>query len=319
MAFYERYHIPASGRVLFDSVLANFKPGHQDAWVDFKNPGRAPLLFLSGSEDHIMPPSVQASNAKHYKGVGTITEHDVYEGRPHLMVAGAGWEEIADHALDWALANAAWTPTPADAWGRATPAQTEPMASSSKPLVVIAYDPHWPGRFRQVADELRGRVGDDALRIDHIGSTSVPGLAAKDIIDVQITVRSITDADPWPDEPLAGLVRRRDVISDHIPGATSANERDWEKRYWARSQGLHVHVREDGSRQSALRAAVPRLPAVRRTRCPFLRRAQAGAGHARGRRLGRVLRREGPGAGSNHRGCRTLGGPHPWAPPPSDA
>ena len=67
LAFYERYHIPASGRVLFDSVLANFKPGHQDAWVDFKNPNRAPLLFLSGSEDHIMPPSVQASNAKHYK------------------------------------------------------------------------------------------------------------------------------------------------------------------------------------------------------------------------------------------------------------
>ena len=38
LAFYERYHIPASGRVLFDSVLANFQPGHQDAWVDFKNP-----------------------------------------------------------------------------------------------------------------------------------------------------------------------------------------------------------------------------------------------------------------------------------------
>ena len=104
LAFYERYHIPASGRVLFDSVLANFKPGHQGAWVDFKNPNRAPLLFLSGSEDHIMPPSVQASNAKHYKGEGTITEHDTYDGRPHLMVAGPGWEEIADRALEWALA-----------------------------------------------------------------------------------------------------------------------------------------------------------------------------------------------------------------------
>ena len=61
-----------------------------------RTPNRAPLLFLSGSEDHIMPPSVQASNAKHYKGDGTITEHDTYDGRPHLMVAGAGWEEIAD-------------------------------------------------------------------------------------------------------------------------------------------------------------------------------------------------------------------------------
>jgi hypothetical protein len=108
--FYERYHIPASGRVLFDSVLANFQPGHQDAWVDFKNPDRAPLLFLSGSEDHIMPASVQASNAKHYKGPGTLTEHETYEGRPHLMVAGQGWEEIADHALEWALAHSAGQP-----------------------------------------------------------------------------------------------------------------------------------------------------------------------------------------------------------------
>lgn len=109
MAFYERYAIPASGRILFDTVLANFKPGHQEAWVDFKNDQRAPLLFLSGSEDHIMPASVQASNAKHYKS-NTITQHEVYEGRPHLMVAGQGWEEVADRALDWALANAAWSP-----------------------------------------------------------------------------------------------------------------------------------------------------------------------------------------------------------------
>ncbi|GAB2475016.1 alpha/beta hydrolase [Xylanimonas ulmi] len=105
--FYERYHVPASGRVLFDSVLANYQPGHQDAWVDFNNARRAPLLFLSGSEDHIMPPSVQASNAKHYKAVGTVTEHETYDRRPHLMVAGPGWEEIADHALAWALAHAA--------------------------------------------------------------------------------------------------------------------------------------------------------------------------------------------------------------------
>jgi hypothetical protein len=57
-----------------------------------------------------MPPSVQASNAKHYKGEGTITEHEIYEGRPHLMVAGPGWEEIADRALGWAVEHATSTP-----------------------------------------------------------------------------------------------------------------------------------------------------------------------------------------------------------------
>ena len=108
---YERYHIPASGRVLVNSVTANLLPGHQDTWVDYKNEDRAPLLFISGSTDHIMPPSVQKSNAKHYKGKTTVTERIEFEG-PHLMIAAEGWEEIADTALDWALQHAA-SPTPA--------------------------------------------------------------------------------------------------------------------------------------------------------------------------------------------------------------
>jgi pimeloyl-ACP methyl ester carboxylesterase len=64
---YERYHIPASGRVFWGSALANIHPGPDDTHVDYKNPNRAPLLFISGSEDHLMPPSIQRSNAKHYK------------------------------------------------------------------------------------------------------------------------------------------------------------------------------------------------------------------------------------------------------------
>jgi pimeloyl-ACP methyl ester carboxylesterase len=105
-ALYERYHIPAPGRIVWQSVLANLEPGHQDSWVDYKNPDRAPLLFLSGGEDHIMPASVQASNAKHYKADGLVTEHEVYEGRDHAMVAATGWEEIADRALEWCLEHA---------------------------------------------------------------------------------------------------------------------------------------------------------------------------------------------------------------------
>jgi pimeloyl-ACP methyl ester carboxylesterase len=105
---YERYAIPAAGGILFNSVLANFEPGPQDTWVDYKNDDRAPLLFISGSEDHIMPPKVQRSNAKHYKS-NTITEVKEYEGYAHLLPAQNGWEAIADYALDWALANAGRT------------------------------------------------------------------------------------------------------------------------------------------------------------------------------------------------------------------
>ena len=105
LALYERYHVPASGAILWGIVLANLEPGHQATWVDYKNDSRAPLLFISGGEDHLMPPSVQRSNAKHYKS-NTITEVKEYEGRAHLLPAQEGWEEVADYALDWALANA---------------------------------------------------------------------------------------------------------------------------------------------------------------------------------------------------------------------
>jgi pimeloyl-ACP methyl ester carboxylesterase len=101
---YERYHIPASGRIFWGSALANIHPGRDDNYVDYKNDDRAPLLFISGSKDHLMPPSIQRSNAKHYKS-NTTTEIVEYDG-PHLMPSAPGWEEIADHALDWALEKA---------------------------------------------------------------------------------------------------------------------------------------------------------------------------------------------------------------------
>jgi pimeloyl-ACP methyl ester carboxylesterase len=102
---YERYAIPASGRILWNSVLANIMPGPQDIWVDYRNDARAPLLFISGSEDHLMPPKIQQSNLKHYKSTA-VTEIKEYEGYAHLLPAQKGWEQIADDVLDWAVEHA---------------------------------------------------------------------------------------------------------------------------------------------------------------------------------------------------------------------
>lgn len=110
---YQRYHVPASGRILWSSVLANFMPGPQDAAVDYARPDRAPLLFISGGEDHIMPPSVQRSNVKHY--TTGVVEHREYPGFAHLLPAQEGWQEIADVALEWAVAHAGTRPEPAGA------------------------------------------------------------------------------------------------------------------------------------------------------------------------------------------------------------
>lgn len=110
-ALYERYAVPVSGRIIFESALANLTPGHQGTWVDYHNEKRAPLLFVAGSRDHIMPPKVQWSNAAHYKAASTITDVVEFGGMPHLLPAAPGWEEIADYVLAWAVRHAT-TPPP---------------------------------------------------------------------------------------------------------------------------------------------------------------------------------------------------------------
>jgi hypothetical protein len=60
-----------------------------------------------------MPPSVNKSNAKHYKAEGTITDYFEFPGRDHWTCAAPGWEQVADYALDWAVARATGAEAPA--------------------------------------------------------------------------------------------------------------------------------------------------------------------------------------------------------------
>ncbi|MEU5320204.1 alpha/beta fold hydrolase [Streptomyces sp. NPDC021056] len=103
-ALYQRYAVPASGSIFWDSALATLRPGHQSTYVNYRNDDRAPLLFVSGEQDHLMPPKVQQSNARHYTS-HTVTEVREFAGRPHLLPAAPGWEEVADYALDWAVSH----------------------------------------------------------------------------------------------------------------------------------------------------------------------------------------------------------------------
>jgi GrpB-like predicted nucleotidyltransferase (UPF0157 family) len=74
---------------------------------------------------------------------------------------------------------------------------------------VVDYDARWPGRFQSIAARVRGALGEKALSVEHIGSTSVPGLAAKPIIDVLLTVRDVTDEAAYvPPLEAAGFVLR---------------------------------------------------------------------------------------------------------------
>jgi GrpB-like predicted nucleotidyltransferase (UPF0157 family) len=59
---------------------------------------------------------------------------------------------------------------------------------------IIPYQNSWPAEFNQIGGYLRRGLGNLGLRIDHIGSTAVPGLAAKDVIDIQVTVAGLDEA-----------------------------------------------------------------------------------------------------------------------------
>src|SRR5262245_13260592 len=78
------------------------------------------------------------------------------------------------------------------------------MSGSLTRLIVVAYDPEWPAAFAAEAARLRAALGTVALRVDHHGSTAVPGLAAKPIIDIQISVAAL--------EPLSAYGSRLEAI-----------------------------------------------------------------------------------------------------------
>ena len=65
----------------------------------------------------------------------------------------------------------------------------------SQHVTVTDYDPRWPQKYEEEKEKIRHILGEDLVAIYHIGSTSVPGLAAKPIIDIMAAVKSLDRAD----------------------------------------------------------------------------------------------------------------------------
>jgi GrpB-like predicted nucleotidyltransferase (UPF0157 family) len=83
---------------------------------------------------------------------------------------------------------------------KSTVGELQPLTG---PIVVADYDPVWPELFRREADRVRTTLGERALQIEHVGSTSVPGLAAKPVIDILLVVADSADEDSYV-APLEG-------------------------------------------------------------------------------------------------------------------
>jgi GrpB-like predicted nucleotidyltransferase (UPF0157 family) len=115
-------------------------------------------------------------------------------------------------------------------------------------IAILPYRAEWPAEFRTLAATVREVLGSLAVRIDHIGSTSVPQLAAKDIIDIQVTAATL---DRSIEERLtrAGYQWLEHIDHDHRPPGSPENEEEWKKWFFkgpANERPANLHVRLAG-------------------------------------------------------------------------
>jgi GrpB-like predicted nucleotidyltransferase (UPF0157 family) len=128
----------------------------------------------------VLMPSLEAlaarEAARHNKGYEQWTVGELYEGFATKTPRIGHWldtsDQTAEETVDEILAR--------------TP-------SIPRPVVVSDYDKEWPALFRRIAEPVRQALDDLVLAVEHVGSTAVPGLAAKPVIDMDVVVRSAAD------------------------------------------------------------------------------------------------------------------------------
>jgi pimeloyl-ACP methyl ester carboxylesterase len=103
---YDRYQVPGSGRILWDAALSLLNP-RASSKVNYGNNDRAPLLFIAGTKDHLVPPAINRANVRKYvKNSSAVTDYREFPNRTHHTVGQKGWEEVADFAVQWATEHA---------------------------------------------------------------------------------------------------------------------------------------------------------------------------------------------------------------------
>ncbi|TQF06596.1 GrpB family protein [Kitasatospora acidiphila] len=129
---------------------------------------------------------------------------------------------------------------------------------------MVDHDPAWQPAGLALAEELRALLAPQALRVEHIGSTAIPGMAAKPIFDLQVSVADLAQAEAVFDGPLAGQgFQRSPYQRDHVPAGLDDDPARWAKRMWSRrgqaepagsdspdspdSPDVNLHVRLAGS------------------------------------------------------------------------
>ena len=97
---YERYAIPDTGKLIFESLFDDFNR-HSPTTINYKNNNRKPLLLIAGEYDHTVPAAVTKSNYNKYNDSTSITDFHEFKDRTHLIMLEKGWEEVVDYIDKW--------------------------------------------------------------------------------------------------------------------------------------------------------------------------------------------------------------------------
>ncbi|RZT26530.1 GrpB-like predicted nucleotidyltransferase (UPF0157 family) [Kribbella sp. VKM Ac-2569] len=124
-------------------------------------------------------------------------------------------------------------------------------------IVIARPDDTWPAQYQKTAQVIGGLLGELAQRIDHVGSTSVPGLPAKDILDIQVTVGTEPDLDDVAERMAAADWELRPPRRDHPVPGLPADDIQWVKRMlvepmYRRRVNLHIRVAGRANQRYAL-------------------------------------------------------------------
>jgi predicted RNase H-like HicB family nuclease len=116
-------------------------------------------------------------------------------------------------------------------------AQTDASERRGDTIRIVDYDPDWPRQYERWRAVLQSCLGDTALRIEHVGSTAVPGLAAKPVVDIQVSVSDLNDESLYVSQlECAGVqLRSRDDLHRYF------------RPYPGQPRDVHIHVCATGS------------------------------------------------------------------------
>jgi putative glutamine amidotransferase len=259
-------------------------------------------------------------SSHHHQGVAHLGEQLRVGGRSRDGLAEA-IELVPENDNDWTrwVVGVQWHPEDTAATDPAQQALFDGLATMAKirstrarpgrpgpgrPFELVDADPRWVTLFEQEADRIRRALGDIAVRIDHVGSTAVPGLAAKPVIDVQVSVASLVPRDAWRD-PLvaAGYSYRLDpssveheflcrnapdgtrLVNVHVCPAGST----WERRHLAFRDHLRAHAGDREAYAALKRTLAADHPGDVHTysdaKTSFIRRIEAASSGAEAHRV----------------------------------